>query len=431
MVSESQLRRNARHFRSAFEAEWKEGPVRILPSLKANLSLALRSLLNQEQTGCDTFGSTELSAALQTGVNPAWISVNGATKDDALLETAVRAGARITLDSADEARRARVVARALGKRAQVRFRLRPRYEGMDRPSDFYAETVTIGRAAQQYKPGIPITELLPLGADVLTWPELDVSGVMVHLGRHTTDLEMWARMVESTVALLGELHRHWGGWLPREIDLGGGFASPRDPTGRLTPRGRERAAETRAPSIEAYAAVMAGTLKRALPGVGIEPKGIALEVEPGRALYADAGIHVCRVRHVKEQLEPLAWRWVETDTTEMFLLDSLVENARWTPVVCERADAPPAFEADVVGVSCGFDAIVAQARLPTTNPGDTIALLDTGAYQDACANNFNGLPRPGTVLVSADRAEWIKLPESYEEVFRRDRIPERFRGGAR
>ncbi len=56
-----------------------------------------------------------------------------------------------------------------------------------------------------------------------------------------------------------------------------------------------------------------------------------------------------------------------------------------------------------------------------------IAFLDTGAYQDACANNCNALPRPGTVLVSGDQAEWIKRPETVAEVFARDIVPERLR----
>ena len=64
VVSEDQLRRNAREFAAAFAKRWSEGPVRILPSLKANYALALRHLLTQEGMGCDTFGEAELDAAL-------------------------------------------------------------------------------------------------------------------------------------------------------------------------------------------------------------------------------------------------------------------------------------------------------------------------------------------------------------------------------
>ena len=38
----------------------------------------------------------------------------------------------------------------------------------------------------------------------------------------------------------------------------------------------------------------------------------------------------------KQQHEPLAWRWVETDTTEMFLLDLLVEHCHFPVVAASR-----------------------------------------------------------------------------------------------
>ena len=49
-----------------------------------------------------------------------------------------------------------------------------------------------------------------------------------------------------------------------------------------------------------------------------------------------------------------------------------------------------------------------------------IAFLDTGAYQDAAATNFNALGRPGTVLVNGDRARLVKRRETVEDVLGRD-----------
>ncbi|MGE5460658.1 MAG: hypothetical protein ACM3WR_08550 [Solirubrobacterales bacterium] len=77
VVSEDQLRRNARRFVEAFGSRWPEGPVHVLPSIKANFTLAVRRILTQEGLGCDTFGPGELDAALRCGVEPSLISVNG------------------------------------------------------------------------------------------------------------------------------------------------------------------------------------------------------------------------------------------------------------------------------------------------------------------------------------------------------------------
>jgi len=415
VVSEDQLRRNARRIAAAFAAHWPEGEVGLLPSLKANLSLALRRVLNSEGVGCDTFGPGELHAALASGIDPPRISVNGSVKDAALVSRAVEAGARLTLDSAAELDLVAAAARATGRTARIRLRLRPDYDGLDMPSDF-DPSVTVRAGAHRYKPGIPLEQAGGVARRALATPGVELIGLMAHLGRHSADPEVWRAMAGSFAAAVGRVCAEAEGWRPAELDVGGGYPAPRDPI-------RAEAA----PPIEDIAAALTSGLREGLLAAGIDPAGVRLEAEPGRALYADTGIQLATVRHLKEQTEPVPMRWVETDTTEMFMADLLIEHARFQVVAASRADAPEEQTADVVGMSCGFDLLVPDARLPGLDPGDVLAFLDNGAYQDACASNFNGLPRPGTVLVSGSSAEWIKRPETVEDVFARDVVPERLR----
>ena len=421
VISEDQLRRNARRFVRALAAAWPEGPTRVLPSIKANYTLALRCALTQEGLGCDVFGPAELYAALAGGVPPPLISVNGTGKTRALLEHAVGIGARVTLDSVREIELVRAVARDLGRRAQVRLRIRPRYLELQQLSDFSEQSVYA--TAQEYKPGIPTDELIAAGHEALSAPELDVLGLMAHLGRHRNDLATWRAYAGSVAATVAELVDAWDGWQPREIDLGGGYASPRDPN--TWAHGGD-VAEARAPAIEEVAEVLAAGLRTGLAG-RVPLAGVALEIEPGRALHADTGVHLTRVVNLKGQREPLAWRWVETDTTEMFLLDLLVEHCRFPVVAATRMGEALVDPVDVVGCSCGFDVIAPQVRLPAVEIGDTLAFLDTGAYEDACAANFNALPRPAVVLVSGADAEIVRRAETIEDVFARDVIPGRLR----
>jgi diaminopimelate decarboxylase len=421
VISEDQLRRNARRFTRALAAAWPEGPSRVLPSIKANYTLALRCALTQEGFGCDVFGPAELHAALAGGVPPQLISVNGSGKTRALLERAVGIGARITLDSGSEIGLVREVARGLGRRAQVRFRMRPRYLELQAPSDFSEQSVYL--TAQEDKPGIQTAELIAAGRAALAAPELDVLGLMSHLGRHRSDLATWRAYAASAGETIAELVSAWGGWQPRELDLGGGYASPRDPNTWV--HGSDLG-QVRSPAIEEVVEALAGGLRAGLAG-RVPLTGVTLELEPGRALHADTGIHLTRVVNLKRQLEPLAWRWVETDTTEMFLLDLLVEHCRFPVVAATRMGEPDGEAVDVVGCSCGFDVIAPQVRLPAVEPGDTLAFLDTGAYEDACAANFNALPRPAVVLVRGAEAEVVRRAETIEDVFARDMIPERLR----
>ena len=150
-----------------------------------------------------------------------------------------------------------------------------------------------------------------------------------------------------------------------------------------------------------------------------------LEVEPGRSLYGNAGIHLAAVTNVKRQSAPIAQTWVETNTSEAFLPDVNLEHNRWTVFVADRTEAPPTAVADVVGITCGFDVVVPDASLPDVHAGDVLAFIDTGAYQDANATNFNALPRPATVMVTGEDAELVKRAETIEDVFARDLIPQR------
>lgn len=427
VLSEDQLRRNARAFSTAFAARWSEGPVRILPSLKANFSLALRRILTEEGMGCDTFGASELTAALQTKVRPELISVNGSSKSPQLIEDAVAAGARITIDAARELPIVEAAALRLGIQATVRMRLRPDLSDLTDPSDFEADEIPMGEVSRIYKAGIPTEDVIELGRQAIASDHLHLSGVHVHLPRHRPETDMYRRMITALIALLADLVVAWDGWQPEEIDLGGGFAVPRDPTGRLLDRLADR--PDLAPSVTEYAEVITSSLRAELQHHGISAQGVALEVEPGRSLYADAGIHLASVVNTKRETSPIPWRWIETDTTEMFLPDSLIEHNRWNVLVASRADAESTGPADVVGMSCGFDLMVPSVQLPELQDGEILAFLDTGAYQDASAANFNALPRPATVLVRGSEAEIIKRAETVEDVFARDLVPARLMMG--
>ena len=131
------------------------------------------------------------------------------------------------------------------------------------------------------------------------------------------------------------------------------------------------------------------------------------------------------VLHLKSQTEPAPRTWVETDTSEIFLPDLLFEHSRWPLVVASKGSTPPVLTADVVGASCNFDVLAETAELPELEPGDVLAFLDTGAYQDAGASNFNALPRPATVLVHGSEAEVVKRAETIDDVFARDLVPRR------
>ena len=313
-------RRGLRH---EFERRWTHGPGGALASLKANYVIAVRQLLNDEGLGCDVFGDQRARTALRAGVPADRISVNGSAKSDGLLRSAVMEGAAITLDSERELDAVIAITTALNKKARIRLRLRPDYPALTEPSDFFPG-MAIRDAAQLYKPGIEPTAAHALGRRALSEREPRAHGpddpprptqraIPLSGSKWPRDLGRWSPSFCEA----------WAPWRPRELDIGGGLPAPRDPT---HPDRRPAAA------IDQYAEGITNALG-GRPGCGWDPaRGIVLQIEPGRSLFADAGLHLSHVVHVKTQTRPVPATWIEVDTTEMFMPDLLIEHAHFKPV---------------------------------------------------------------------------------------------------
>ena len=178
-----------------------------------------------------------------------------------------------------------------------------------------------------------------------------------------------------------------------------------------------------APSIEAYAAACTTTLRRELARHGVETRGVTLQLEPGRAMHGDTGIHLTTVKALKRTTTPMRWNVVVVDTTEFWFTGGRYEHNLHHYLFADKLDAPLTGKADVIGRSCYGDRLLPAVPVPDVQVGDVLALLDTGAYQEVSMSNFNALPRPASVLVTGDRASLIRRRETEADVFRRDVLP--------
>ena len=462
VVSENQLRRNYRRYHSAFQSHWPDGPVDILPANKANWNTAVRSILSDEGAGADIYSAGELYSALQCGTDPERISVNGGGKSDEMLRQCIEAGVRITVEDLDEPDRINRIAQSLNKVAKIRFRVKPDFPNLWRKTDFSLESASIDIAIQIYKSGIPAEYLEDLGRKVLAMKNLELTGLHFHAGRNHDSLWYWRGLMKRYGQLVVHLCKAWGNYQPQELDIGGGFASHRDPHSKLglredtlltyatyplelalyglTAKGHYYAmskmlekvmakipGKGRAPGVEEYARAAVSTFRDTLLDGGINLQNVRLQLEPGRSFYGDTGIHLATVKKFKQQTRPIKMNWVLTDTTYFFMSGGVYEFNFHEFRIANKVNAPEKHVADIVGHSCYADRILPLVNVPDMEEGDVVAFLDMGAYQEVSASNFNALPRPAVVLVKDQQAELIKVAETIEDVYRRDRIPERLK----
>ena len=464
VLSEDQLRRNLRRFREAFQKGWPHGPVQLLPAAKANWLPAVLRIVASEGCGCDIYSPGELSAALAAGIDPERISVNGTPKDEAHVRRTVESGARLTIDGVEEVDFLEKVVRDAGRTARVRLRLKPAFD-YGRHSDWVPEGLfPTDLSALVYKAALSLDELLAVARRLRAIPGVEIVGFHQHHGRHDSSLAFWKAQMEAYARDMALVCRELGGLKPREIDIGGGFAVRRDPFNKATHyaepaelaafhglsrafrwlgaavrfRAMARLMDTvvyrpnqkLAPSVEDYAATATSALGEALERHGVDAAGATLQVEPGRALFGDCGVHLATVRALKNMSRPVRWRHVVVDTTVFWLTGGREERSLHAYLFANKTAAPMAGRADILGRSCLGDRILPTVPVPEVEVGDVLAMLDMGAYQEVSASNFNALPRPATVLVTGDRAEVIRRAETEEDVFRRDLVPEHLRGAA-
>ena len=463
VFSEDQIRRNAQRFRDAFQQGWSAGPVKVMPAVKANWLLAIQRILADEDCGADIYSPGELDVALRAGFDPQFISANGVPKAKSHIRRTIEAGARLTIDSLRDVDYLEQLAPELSTTAFVRLRLRPALSRFVRKTDFAAEgLVPTDLAALLYKGGLSVAEVVEAGRRINGLANVELVGFHCHHGRHHRSLPYWDAQMRAYAQDMARVCRALGNYRPQEISIGGGFAIPRDPHNAAThysdpvvygalhtlslalkPLGSKlrygtidrllnwvvaKPNSTPAPSIEQYADTATRALNESLSQHGIDPTGLMLQLEPGRAIHGNAGVHLATIEAVKQMTDPIHWNVVAIDTSEFWMVGGRFEHHLHDYRIVNRLRDGNTMKADVVGRSCYGDRLLGAIKLPEVQVGDVLALLDCGAYQEVSASNFNAMPRPAAVLVTGDQASVIRRPENLEDVFARDCVPEHLAG---
>ncbi len=175
---------------------------------KAFPNVALMRLLAEEGLGADVSTLGELAFARQAGITGERLLVHGNNKSDEELRAAADAEALVVLDALDEPARAaaagvrRVLVRVTpGVEAETHEAIRTGHRGSKFGLD-EDDAVEAVRAA--------------LGAG------LDVEGLHVHVGSQLEDVRSHLLAV-ALLAQFADRCRAELDWLPRTIDIGGGF----------------------------------------------------------------------------------------------------------------------------------------------------------------------------------------------------------------
>jgi len=356
-------------------------------SVKANSNLAVLALLARLGAGFDIVSGGELARVQAAGGDPRKVVFSGVGKSEAEIEQALRAGILcLNLESEGELARVAAVARRLGRRAPVAFRVNPDVDAKTHPY--------ISTGLKTNKFGVPYAGAMRLYREAARMPQVDVIGVGCHIGSQMLDPAPFAAAARRIAELAERLTR--AGIPLRHIDLGGGFG--------IRYR-RERAAP------------VASFVARCLKALAARKE--ALILDPGRSIVGDAGVLLARVETVKHTG---AKKFLVVDAAMNDLLRPALYDA-WHEVLPVRKKPGKAPVYDVVGPICESADFLARRRKLLASPGDVLAIMSAGAYGMVLSSNYNSRPRAAEVLVQGAKADLVRKRERSEDLYAGESVP--------
>lgn len=379
--------------RAHIETRWRaftEGlgshPHLICYAVKANANLAILDTLARLGSGFDIVSLGELERVLQAGGDPSKVVFSGVGKTAPELRRALEVGIHcFNVESEPELYLLNRVAGELGRRAPVSLRVNPDVDARTHPY--------ISTGLKDNKFGIPIARAAEAYAQARSLPHLDVVGVDCHIGSQLTELAPFSDALGRVLALVRELLR--AGVRLRHLDLGGG----------LGVRYRD---ETPA-SPQAYARAIVQELERA----GAPVSELAVVLEPGRAIVANAGALVARVQYLKHG-----------ETKDFAIVDAgmndLVRPAlydAWQEIVPVQPRSQAMRQYDVVGPVCESADFLGLGRELALDEGDLLAVLSAGAYGFSMSSTYNARPRPPEVMVDGNRFSVVRARETVAQLW--------------
>ena len=378
VYSEPAIRERAKIFQRAVP------DALVVYGTKAFPNVALMRLLAEEGVGADVSTLGELAFAQRAGITGERLLVHGNNKSDEELAAAAKAGALVVLDALDEPARA---AGAGVRRALVRVT-----PGVEAETH---EAIRTGHRGSKF--GLDEDDAVAAVRAALA-AGLDVEGLHVHVGSQLADVRAHLLAV-ALLAQFADRCRSELDWVPRVIDVGGGFGI------------RHVQAELE-PPVEELVRTVAAAVSRDWVMRGLQPPGLI--VEPGRALVGPTAFTLYRVGAVKQAGDR---RYVAIDGGMSDNPRPQLYKARYSALLANRAEEEPDDVFTIAGKHCeSGDVLIERAELPEPKRGDLLAVPATGAYTLAMASNYNGVPRPAAVLVSAGEARVIRRRETVDDL---------------
>ncbi|MGE4577332.1 MAG: diaminopimelate decarboxylase [Candidatus Methanomethylophilaceae archaeon] len=387
VTDEQRLRKNYRNIRGAFS---KEMDTRVHYACKANSSLAILRILEQEGSGIDAVSVGEVMTCLNAGFTADRIMFTGVNVSNEELKAISDLGVMINIDSESELERLAYIHPG----ARISVRINPDV------GSGHSDKVITGKKGTKF--GIPADRALNVysRANDLGF---DIRGIHAHIGSGGQAIEPFLDETEILAGITDSLSEI--GIELEFIDIGGGIGVPYKMNEEPM-------------NLEELAAEVADMIK-------METDVKTIILEPGRYIVADTTLLLTKCVDIKD----LGFKkYIGVDAGMNTLVRPAMYDSYHHVALADKFGKACTAKYDVVGPICESGDYLAHERvLPDPQEGDILAVYDAGAYGFSMSSNYNSRPLCREVLVNDGKAELIREAETVDDLWRLQKIPARLR----
>lgn len=397
VLDENVIRNTCKAYVESFKKHYGGNGLALYAS-KALSCKALCEIAKDENMGLDVVSGGELYTALKAGfpIENIHFHGNNKTYDEICFAVDSNIG-KIVVDNLTELETLDRICGEKGKVQKISMRIKP---GVDAHTHNFIRT---GQIDSKFGFALETGEAMSAVKKAIELKNVDLTELHCHIGSQIFDIDPFVTAAEIMMDFIGSIKDETG-HIVTELNLGGGFGI------KYTDNDNPTAYDNYMNAVSD--AVHSKAEKYGLPVPFVY-------IEPGRSIVGEAGITLYTVGAVKTI--PDVRTYVSVDGGMCDNIRYALYQSEYTVVTANKADAEPDTVVTIAGKCCeSGDLIQENTKIASAEPGDTIAVLSTGAYNYSMASNYNRIPKPPIVLVNNGEDKLIVKRETYEDLIKND-----------
>ena len=364
----------------------------VLYAAKANLTVGLAQLIDQEGLCFDVSSGGELFTVKEAGVASDKIYFHGNNKTIDELILAIKHKVTIIVDNLQELKN--IAQCHQGQDVAIMIRLKPEIEAHTH------EYIKTGQLDSKF--GVSQDNFLEFIHIIKTDKHIKFKGIHSHIGSQIFDAKPYKELIDILVPFMKEL-KDVHGLSVEMLNCGGGMGI------NYTQEDQAFVLPAFIETFTKYLSEQCDTNKLNRP---------RLLFEPGRSIVGQAGLTLYTVGAVKVIPDIKTYAFIDGGMADN--MRPIIYKSQYTFDKVSKTGALIKTYS-IAGKFCeSGDVLADNIDLEEVEKGDKLIVFSTGAYNYSMSSNYNRNTRPKMVLVDGDNVKTLVNRETYEDLTRFD-----------